>query len=346
MIENIKCLVWDLDNTIWSGTLIEADSCRLKYGIKSILSQLDSRGILLSIASANDQDMAVSILRKKRLLHYFLCPQIGWSNKVSSIKKISKILDIPMNVLGFIDNEPYEIEQVKHLLPLVRTYSANEYIDLLKRDEFKPQFRTKESSMRRSMYMHSSYREKAQKQLGCSRKAFLKICNTQINIRDAVESDLPRLLELMRRTHQLNSTGTVYNENQICSFISDDEYHIYVAELRDRFVDYGRIGVAIVHCTDSKFEIISFLLSCRILGRGIGHFFLTWLQVKAFKLGYSKINSHFVKRDRNHRMRMLYQFAGFEQDKTNKNDSIVFTKKTAQKLKIPEWLVLNKGMEV
>ena len=101
----VKCLVWDLDNTIWQGTLLEGDCCRLKPGIRSIIEQLDQRGILHSIASKNDRDMALKIIHSKGIANYFLFPQITWTSKVKSLQTIVKNLNIGLNALGFIDDD-------------------------------------------------------------------------------------------------------------------------------------------------------------------------------------------------------------------------------------------------
>jgi FkbH-like protein len=138
----IKCLVWDLDNTIWCGTLMEGDKCRLKTGIKSVLEGLDQRGILHSIASANDEDLAFSVLERKRISDFFLYPQINWSKKVASLQTIANKLNIGLDTMGFVDDEPYEREQVRQILPLVHIYSAEDYQTFMDRSEFNPKFRT------------------------------------------------------------------------------------------------------------------------------------------------------------------------------------------------------------
>jgi len=344
VIEPIKCLIWDLDNTLWKGTLLEKDSCRLRHGVKSILKELDNRGILLSIASANDKDLAELFLKKKRVYHYFLYPQISWINKVSSIQAIASKLNIALNSLGFIDDEPYELEQVRQILPSVRIYHARDYKGLLTKPELTPHFKTKESKHRRIMYIQESKRAQEQKQFQKSHKEFLISCNTQITIRQADKADLPRILELMHRTHQLNATGKIYDADQVESFLLDQKYRIYVVELRDKFMEYGKIGVAICRCYSNRWELLSFLLSCRVLTRGIGNFFLSWLQFKAFKEGASKFEGHFMKRDRNNRMHLLYTLSGFEPIKTKNDDYTIFSKECNKGLKIPEWLSLNEGI--
>jgi FkbH-like protein len=340
MDELIKCLVWDLDNTIWTGTLLEEDSCRLQPGVDRILEELDKRGILLSVASANDADLVVPFLKKNGIYHYFLHPQIDWSNKVKNIQVIAHKLNIALNSVGFIDDEPYELEQVRQLLPEVRTYHAKEYRDLVKRREFSPQFMTQESRQRRKMYIQEGVRAQTQKRSQKSHKEFLKWCKTQITLRRARRSDLPRILELMHRTHQLNATGIIYTTERMESFLDNPDFRVYVAELKDRFMDYGKIGVAICQCCSKKWSLLSFLLSCRVLSRGISFFFLSWLQSKAYQHEASKLEAHYIKRERNYRMRVLYTLSGFKSLRAKRDGSVIFVKNCTKNLRIPDWLTL------
>lgn len=337
----IKCLVWDLDNTIWSGTLMEEDRCRLKPGIKPILEELDHRGILHSIASTNDKDLTVKTLERKGIYHFFLYPQITWAKKVRSIQTIAENLNIGLGSIGFIDDEPYELEQVRQILPSVSTYPAREYKKLLERSELNPSFRTVESSQRRKMYIQESLRTEAQKKQGKSQKEFLRYCLTQLTIRKATEKDLPRILELMHRTHQLNTTGKIYEEGEVINFLTHPRFRIFVIELKDRFVDYGKIGVAICSCHPDRWELISFLLSCRVLTRGIGYFFLSWLQHQTYRSGARELLGHFTKCERNSRMQLLYTLSGFRPKQQIDDGSRVFAKKCQGILHIPDWFTLH-----
>jgi FkbH-like protein len=337
----IKCLVWDLDNTIWCGTLMEEDKCRLKSGIKSVLEGLDRRGILHSIASANDEDLALSVLERKGISDFFLYPQINWSNKVASIQTIADKLDIGLDTMGFVDDEPYEREQVRQILPPVHTYPAEDYRTFLDRPELNPMFRTYETSQRRKMYNQESRRAKAQKQSGKSHKEFLRSCQTQMTIREAKEEDLPRILELMHRTHQLNATGKIYEQDEVISFLTAPNYRIYVVELKDRFVNYGKIGVAICECRPEKWQLFSFLLSCRVLTRGIGYFFLSWLQYQAYRCGASEFEGSYTKHERNHRMQMLYSLSGFRPKQKKGDGSVLFAKTCQSHLSKPDWFTLQ-----
>src|SRR5262245_6438166 len=108
----IKCVVWDLDNTLWHGALIEDGYVRLKDNVVGIIKTLDSRGILQSIASKNDYDQALDQLRRFGLAEYFLYPQINWNTKSSSIKVISSSINIGLDAVGFIDDQEFERDEV------------------------------------------------------------------------------------------------------------------------------------------------------------------------------------------------------------------------------------------
>ena len=342
MEEFVKCLVWDLDNTIWKGTLLEKDECSLRPGIIKILNTLDSRGILHSIASANDQDTGLAQLKKLGIADYFLCPQIQWSNKILSLQKISKQLKISLGSLGFIDDEPFELEQVRQILPWVRTYPTSAYRSLLGRPEFNPPFLTKESRLRRRMYVQESQKDGAYQKAGGSFKEFLKFCQTQILLRPARKSDLPRILELMHRTHQLNATGEVCEAKDITAALEDPRFRVYVSELKDHFQDYGRVGVAICRVYRDRWRLDCFLMSCRILGRGLGGIFLGWLQHEALKSGVGIFEARYRERERNRRMYMLFRLTGFGIIRSSKNGTLLLSKTCGNSLKVPPWLTLRE----
>ena len=342
MVLPIKCLVWDLDNTLWDGTLMEGDPCIIKQGLKRILKKLDARGILHSIASKNDLAPAIRLLKKNGVDHLFLHPQIGWFNKFVSIQNIADRLNISLDSIGFIDDEPYELEQVRKILPEVRVYDSRKSLHLLRRPELSPQFSTAESNRRRQMYQREEKKKQTRRGSGMSQSEFLKFCRTKMIIRVARIRDLNRIMELMHRAHQMNATGIVYDSQRIRSFMSDPRYRLYIVELKDRFVDYGKVGLAICDLYDGKWQLKSFLLSCRVLSRGVSFVFMSWLQHMAFKSGAADIEGIYRKRSRNHRMLMLYCLSGFKSLNENGNGVQIFRARCKKKLRIPDWLILEE----
>lgn len=340
----VKCLVWDLDNTIWDGTLIEGDGCVPKPGIYKILTELENRGILQSIASANDSKIALKKLKDLDIYGYFLCPQIDWSNKVSKIKTISRTLGISLDSIGFIDDERYEIEQVRHLLPEVRTYLSSVYKNLPDRPEFRPRIISEESGRRKLIYAQENKRKRSKADLGMSHKEFLKWCGTEILVRPGTKEDIPRTLELMHRTHQLNATGILHSERKLRSYFEDPSYRIFIARLKDRFVDYGKIGVGICRVNKDRWRLVSFMLSCRVLSRGISGFYLSWILRQAYESGASILEAVYYPRHRNGRMLVLFKFAGFKHAKNLSDGKQIWVKKGAANINIPEWLTVKEEL--
>jgi FkbH-like protein len=343
MLEQVRCLVWDLDNTLWSGTLLESDACRLRPGVRGVLSELNERGILLSIASTNDSSAALTLLARKGILNHFLHPQIGWMNKICSIRVIADRLGLPLDALAFIDDEPFEREQVRRMLPSVRTYAAEQCRSLLGLPEFRPAIVTEETRTRRVKYVQALARERAGDESGMTHGEFLAFCDTRLTLRSATPDDVPRVLELMRRTHQLNSTGVVLRPAEIEERLGHPSYRIYVAELRDRFVDYGRIGVAVCHQGPDVWELESFLLSCRVLSRGIAGCFLSWLQHEAVRDGAREFHGRYRPSKRNHRMEQLYRLAGFKPSGVPRDGTILYSRPPEARLPTPAWLTVNGG---
>jgi len=344
--DGIRCLVWDLDNTLWSGTILEADHCRLRPGVRLVLDELDRRGILLSIASANDPDMALATLRRKGLAGYFLHQQVGWNSKVRSIQEIADRLGIGLDTIGFIDDEPFEREQVRHLLPEVRTYPAKASRLLLELPEFKPLILTSESRGRRHKYLQAVEREAAAESSRMSRQEFLDYCRTTLTLRVAVPEDLTRILELMHRTHKLNSTGVAYDEDEVAEWLSEGTRRVHVAQLADRFVDYGRIGVAVSCGESDSWELTDFLMSCRVLARGITGYFLAWLVGEACSAGARRISCHYRPSGRNHRLDTLYKLAGFKLKEQYSDGSVLYEKRTQEAPPPPSWLTVEEVSEL
>jgi methoxymalonate biosynthesis protein len=337
---DIKCLIWDLDNTIWTGTLAEQDECRLKAELLSVLQTLDGRGILMSIASANDAEPAMEELAKHDISRYFLHPQISWDNKVKSITTIARRLDLSLNTIGFIDDEPFELAQVRDLIPGVRTYAADQYRQLATFSEFNPEFVSDESRRRREMYAQSENRQEAEKNSGINRAAFLKGTETRLHFRVAREDDFTRIMELMNRTSQLNATGQVYSPETVRRFLSDPAYRVYVALLRDRFVDYGKVGVAICRRGGMRWRVLSFLVSCRVLGRGVSAVFLNLVRREAHTEGAELFEACYMARARNRRILMLYTLNDLAYNGEDDNVSI-YCGCSLRKFSFPKWLTVT-----
>ena len=321
MIKEIKCIVWDLDNTIWDGILLEDKTVTLKDGIPNIIRTLDSRGILNSISSKNDFQTATDKLRDYGLLEYFLYPEINWNNKSVSLKNISKNLNISLDAIMFIDDQRYERDEVKYSLPEVVCLDALEYKLVLGYPALNPRFVTEDSVRRRKLYLEDINRKNDEENFSGPKEEFLKSLKMELKIKRAEESDLCRLEELTMRTHQLNTTGLTYDYDDLKKLLFSNNYILLTAELKDIYGTYGKIGLVLIEKTDNEWRIKLFILSCRVMNRGIGTILLNEI-VKAARTSSKKLTAEFLHTQKNRIMYITLKFANFIECE-NQNDNVL-----------------------
>ncbi|MCP4602787.1 MAG: HAD-IIIC family phosphatase [Proteobacteria bacterium] len=308
--KSLKCMIWDIDNTLWNGTLVEGDDVVLKEGVVDTLKTLDERGILHSIASKNDFDATWERIEAFGIGGYFLYPQINWGSKSASIQRIAEEINIGIDALGFIDDQIYEREEVRYSHPKVSCYDASEYRLVCDYPEFIPRFITADSACRRSMYRAEQARKTARESSGDPDRQFLASLNMKFTIAPAQEEGLRRAEELTLRTNQLNTTGVVYSYDELLGLSKSDRHVLLVASLEDRFGSYGKIGLVLIEKGAEVWTIQLFLMSCRVISRGIGGILLNHVVNLANDAGV-ELDALFMQNDRNRLMHVTYCFAGF-----------------------------------
>lgn len=336
--KKIKCLVWDLDNTIWEGVILEDYRIGLRPGVLEVIRELDRRGILQSIASKNDEGYALEVMEKLGIREYFLAPQIGWYSKADSVAEVGKILNLGLDSFAFIDDSPYEREEVVFRHPEVRCYSHKEYLGLLDRPEFTPRFITPDSARRREMYGQDLIRQEKEREFSGNNEEFLKTLDMKLCISPVKPGDLERVEELTQRTSQLNSTGLTYDYDELSKLTQDPEYLFYIAELEDKLGSYGKIGLVLARLTEKAIEIKLLLMSCRVMTRGIGSALLINLIKLAKERGLELI-ADFVSTDRNRIMYITYKLMGFEE--AEREDNRCKLRYTGGDREYPEYLQLT-----
>ena len=320
--KSIKCVVWDLDNTLWDGVLLEDDHVSLRDNVVAIIKTLDNRGILQSIASKNDYDSAMQKLQKFGLHEYFLYPQIGWGSKVPFIQAIAQSINIGLDTIAFIDDQPFEREEVSFSLPEVRCLDAAVLDQLLDMPEMNPRFITEDSKMRRLMYISDMARNKVEEAFTGPKEAFLASLNMVLTIFPAKEKDLRRAEELTMRTNQLNTTGYTYSYDELNHFRQSEQYKLLMAKLEDKYGSYGHIGLALVEGKEEVWTIKLLLMSCRVMSRGVGSIVLSHIMELA-KTKNVRLRAEFAPNGRNRMMNITYRFAGFYEVE-NFDDLIIF----------------------
>ncbi len=319
-ISPVKCVVWDLDNTLWHGTLLEleqgADAADvvLKPHMAEAIKALDERGILQSIASKNHFDSARQKLQQLGLWDYFLSPQINWNAKSGSLQQIASDLNIALDTFAFIDDQPFELEEVLFEHPQVMLIDAgglSEAAQLLQLERMQPKHHSAETAKRRKMYQDDQQREAAEKAFAGPSEAFLASLNIKLTVSHAAADDLQRAQELTQRTHQLNTTGYTYSQQQLESFSRSADHLLLVARLSDNYGSYGTIGLILVEKHPQYWQIKLLLMSCRVMSRGIGNVLISLVMTRAKAAGV-RLRADFIANDRNRLMYITYKFGGFQ----------------------------------
>lgn len=335
----IKCLVWDLDNTIWQGILSENWNVVFREEVRDIIKNIDELGILQSIASRNNLDQVMQKLEEIGIRDYFLYPQCHWGSKVESIKRIAEKLNLGIDTIGYIDDNPFELAEVKYFLPRVRTYNADEYSGLLSLNEFKSENVTREGRMRRQMMLSRMEREQAEVSFKGTREDFLRECRMELTVRLAQASDVDRIYELVSRTNQMNNMLDRISRDTVVQFMNSQDKLVYTAELTDRFGFHGIVGACLLEKRESGIFINLFCISCRVEGRGIGVGFLGTV-IKSLSDTVSnvfEIYCDYLDEKKNRPALMLLNIVGFKLYTKDGNKSTYVLKLPMKELDI-DWL--------
>jgi FkbH-like protein len=313
----VKCVVVDLDNTLWSG-IIQDDGISgvtLYDNRIAVLKQLQRRGIILAIASKNEPEIEPLV---NELLgensDIFTIKKISWDDKPNSILSIANELNIGADSLAFFDDNPYEREQVSVLLPEVKIYTETDILQTLNLPEFDQGVITEESKKRGEMYIQQRDRQISEESNVLSKDDFLMSIDMKLWIREAAKVDLNRVAEMIQRTNQLNATTIRYSKAEVLEFHKSKNHKIIISSLWDKWGEYGIIGLAITEANpeDKSWKLISFLFSCRAMGKTVERNTLAYIQQDAQKSSVSKIIGEYRKTDRNSAIKKIFVDSEFE----------------------------------
>ena len=266
--KDLKVIVWDLDHTLWHGILTEGDDLRLREGIVDLLRHFDERGILHSISSRNDHDAAMEKLREFGIAEYFLYPQINWQPKSLNLPRIAQRLNLGIDAFAFVDDNPFELDQIRSIVPEVTCFHVEEIPSLRAHPRLQGST-SDDSRRRRQFYKEAIEREEVQAAFGGDYLAFLAASEIVLGISPYAESDLDRVAELVQRTNQLNFSGRKYSRAELDEIVANPELSKYVLRCEDRFGSYGTVGFCIARREDGRIAIEDFMLSCRVQSKFI-----------------------------------------------------------------------------
>ena len=321
----LKCVVWDLDHTLWDGVLAAGDEVTPRLEPLRVIRELDRRGILHSIASKNHRDAALAALERHGLADLFLYPQIGWGPKSASVAAVAEALNISTDTLALVDDQAFERQEVCFAHPEVLCLDAARCAELLTSPRAEG---SAELGSRRQLYLADMRRQQEQAEFQGTADAFLATLKMELTIFEAGAGDLERAGELTRRTSQLNTTGYTYSADQLSGLAASDRHLVLMARLRDRLGDLGKIGLALVETGDHPWVLKLLLMSCRVMGRGVGNVLLSRIMGAAARAG-AGLRAELIPTGRNRMMYATFKFAGFSE--VSRHDGLVLLESDCQR---------------
>lgn len=311
--ERVKCVAWDLDNTFWEGILIEdgPEGVQPRAQALQLVKDLDERGVLQTIASKNDYEVAWPVIEGLGLADYFLYPAIHWGAKSSSLKQVAAELNIGIDTFAFIDDSVFEREEVGAALPQVRVYEETVLDGLLDLPEFDIEV-SAESSARRLSYLAEAQRKRISQGYGDEYEHFLRDCAMEARIfvpRD--EAHVTRCLELLQRSNQLNLSTYRYQRHELDEALASEASLCIALAVKDRFGDYGTVGFARIDTEGDQAVLRDWVASCRVAKKKVENAWFQWLVELLRRRGHGRLHARFIPTDRNGVLRSILDEVGF-----------------------------------
>ncbi len=354
-----KVVVVNLDNTLWGGVIGEDGMAGIKVGaeypgaayqaLQRVLLDLSRKGILLAVCSKNNLDDAMEALEKHpgmlvRAKH-FAALRINWTDKAQNLREIAQELNVGIDALAFLDDNPFEREQVRAALPEITVIDLPknplEYVSAVRNcAAFERLTLSAEDQQRTEMYAAQKQRAGAEQSFQ-SKEDFFRFLEQEAELEPVSELTLARVAQLTQKTNQFNLTTRRYTEAQIAEMAKQPEWQIFSIRVRDRFGDHGLVGVAIAHDEGEQCEVDTFLLSCRVIGRTVETALLAHLAESAAQRGRKRLVGWFLPTKKNAPARDFYPLHGFERQETNGAGSLWTLDLKTSALRCPDWIKLK-----
>lgn len=266
--KKIKCVIWDLDNTLWNGVLIEDKQVKPKKEFVDLIKHLDSCGIVNSIVSKNNQEEVDDKLREFGIADYFVFKKINWDPKSVNISKTIRQMNINPNTMVLVDDNPFERNEVLLSHPSMTCIDPSEMMEFSKCKRFNVVV-TEDSKNRRHTYQMLESMKNEEESWDGNIDDFLMNCHIKVQLSKPTDESIMRCYELLQRTNQLNSSGRRLSLEEVQRIVVSDKYDTYVLNSSDKFGDYGIVGFMIVEKQDGGAHITDFVISCRVANKKI-----------------------------------------------------------------------------
>lgn len=354
-----KAVAVDLDNTLWGGVIGEEGMQGIVLGqeypgaayqaLQRVLLDLHRKGILLAICSKNNFDDAMEALTKHpgMLLRpeHFAAMRINWSDKAQNLREIASELNIGVDAIAFLDDNPAERARIRSALPEAPVIELPDdpffYADAVRDSPFLERLTLSEEDRQRTE-LYAAERERTRAEANYSSKEDFYQSLEQVAEVAAVEpTTLARVAQLTNKTNQFNLTTRRYSEQQIAEIAARPGWHVVSLRVRDRYGDHGLVGVAITRDDGDFCEIDTLLLSCRVIGRDIETALLSHLAQSAKNRDLKFMRGWFIPTRKNAPAKEFYAKHGFTQTSTNGERSLWSLDLQTVDIECPEWVDLH-----
>lgn len=320
-----KCLVLDLDNTLWGGVLGEDGPDGIKIGgaypgnaflwFQNGLLELSKNGVILAVCSKNNQQDVLELWRENPYLVLrekdFAAYRINWQDKATNLKELAEELNLGLDSFVFVDDNPAERALVKQLLPMVsvpdfpsQPYELPDFLEKIVKEEFKVYAITAEDKTKTAQYQANARRSELQRRFP-DFDDFLRSLEMRLTIMEANEYNIPRIAQMTQKTNQFNLTTKRYTETDV-KIMLEKGWKVYCLSVADRFGDSGITG-CIMFDGDA---IDTCLLSCRVLGKGIETAFVKTVFQILRRQGVSELKACFLPTAKNMQVRNFFDDIG------------------------------------
>ena len=336
-----KLLILDADNTLWNGIIDEVGYKKINFSNKKKgvdylkfqkkLKLLKKMGVLLSICSKNNQESLMKVFKyhKDKMIlkiNDFILVKANWDPKYKNILDLHKKLNLSVENSFFIDDSEFEINSINSTIPKLECKNFFELDNFHKNIDqilISKEFKITAEDIKRDKLYNQEFKRLDEREKHKNFKKYIKKLNIVLTIKKNSSKSLQRLAQLSQRTNQFNSTAIRYDEEQIKKIIKDPQKIIFQCSAKDKYGDYGIIGLVIIEIKKNNAIISNFIMSCRALGREIENYFFKYFISEIIKLNINKLFFLFKKNNKN---MLVEQFLNDNCKKNKKRGGYFFYK--------------------
>jgi FkbH-like protein len=332
----VKCVILDLDNTLWGGVIGDDGLDRIQIGdlglgmafsrFQSWIKQLKDRGLVLAVCSKNEDSNA----REPFLKHPDMVLRLediavftaNWKDKATNIRAIREIVEVDFSAMVFLDDNPAERALVRESFPTMWVpelpADPSEYVSYLQGlNLFETASYTAQDGQRTQSYQ-AEVQRRSEREKFVDEADFLGSLEMRASIQAFSRFQYPRIAQLTQRSNQFNLRTVRYTEKQIEAIAESKEKRTLAVELRDRFGDYGLISVVILDRRKGEYFVDTWIMSCRVLGRGVENLVLNTMAAAAREDGVGRIIGEYLPTAKNGMVKEHYPKLGFAIERENR----------------------------